>query len=85
MNKGFLVHKCLRYLVFFLLVFLVMPSGDPCGAHKPMILENSQTGDLMSPGFPISYPNDADCQWHIHVDDGSLVQLTFETFDVEAE
>ena len=60
-----------------------MPIPDACGANKPLLIANSLTGELTSPSYPESYPNNADCQWNIRVDDEFLVQLTFVEFDVE--
>ena len=55
---------------------------DPCGEDKPKMISGS-TGELTSPNYPLDYPNDADCQWHIKVDDGFTIQLTFIYFNVE--
>ena len=62
-----------------------MVNGDPCGGSKPLTVANSPTGELTSPSYPSPYPNNADCQWHILVDDGFLVLLTFVEFDIEEE
>ena len=66
-----------------IIVILVMTVGDACGINKPMTIANAQTGEFTSPNYPSPYPNDADCQWHINVDDGFVVQLTFVEFDLE--
>ena len=60
-----------------------MPNDDPCGANKPLIVINSSRGEITSPDYPSAYPNNADCQWHINVDDGFVVQLNFVEFDIE--
>ena len=62
---------------------LVLTNVDPCGENKPLVMANSETGELTSPSYPKSYPNNADCQWHLNVDDDFLVQLSFVEFDVE--
>ena len=41
------------------------------------------SGRLTSPGFPISYPNNADCRWTITVPLGSSLVLDFTTFETE--
>ena len=84
LNKVFLITIVLRkpVLLSFLSV-IVTSNDDPCGPHQPRKIENLPTGELTSPGYPSSYPNDADCQWHINVDVGFTVQLTFIEFDVE--
>ena len=48
-----------------------------------MVIENQRTGEVLSPNYPAPYDNDADCQWHITVDVGFVIQLTFHEFDVE--
>ena len=61
------------------------PGGDvdPCGTDRPMRISNSTTGEILSPNHPDQYPNTAECEWHINVDDGFVVKLTFLAFDVE--
>ena len=58
------------------------PLQDPCGAI-PLVLSGSTTGTIQSPNYPNDYPNDADCNWLIEVDGGSVVQLTIVNFVVE--
>ena len=66
-----------------MLLFLVSQIGDPCGSSQPMVITNSDSGEILSPNHPGEYPSDADCQWHIEVNAGQLVQLTFIEFDME--
>ena len=61
------------------------PDVDPCGSDKPLEITNSMVGQILSPNHPDQYPNLAECEWHIMVDDGFVVKLTFVAFDVEAE
>ena len=74
------------YINSFLCTLLLVPLNilDACGVEKPVVFTNSLTGELLSPNYPESYPNNADCQWHIKADDGFVVRLTFLEFDVEA-
>ena len=58
------------------------PLQDPCG-DIPLVLSGSTTGTIQSPNYPNDYPNDADCNWLIEVDGGSVVQLTIVNFIVE--
>ena len=60
-----------------------MSNDDPCGYNRPLMIANSSTGEITSPDYPSTYPNNADCQWHINVNDGFVVQLTFVEFDVQ--
>ena len=63
--------------IFITFYLLVHPSaGNPCGIHKPFAITNSTTGLITSPNYPLPYPNNADCQWHIQVKRGYIVQLT---------
>ena len=43
------------------------------------------TGVIMSPGFPGDYANDLDVSWLIQVPSGQLIQVTFNSFDVQGE
>ena len=64
--------------------FNIVLSEDPCGAGKPLLISNSTTGEISSPNFPNPYPDNADCQWHIHSISGNVIRLAFSTFDLEA-
>ena len=64
---------------------LVTSTDAPCGHNKPLLITNSSTGEILSPNYPEQYPNNADCQWHIIVDDGFIISLTFPEFFVEDE
>ena len=37
----------------------------------------------MSPGFPGDYANDLDVFWLIQVPNGQLIEVTFNSFDVQ--
>ena len=58
--------------------------GDPCDPlNQPLVITNSATGEIQSPNYPSKYPNDEDCQWHIQVNLGYVVELTFLDFVIE--
>ena len=57
-----------------------------CGELKPMVMAGvTSSGEITSPNYPSEYPNNADCQWHINVDFGYVVKLTFLDFVLEDE
>ena len=56
---------------------------EACGDFKPSIITGSLTGEVDSPNYPFDYHNDADCQWLITVDEGSIISLTVLDFNVE--
>ena len=58
---------------------------DACGDNKPRLVgaEFEELLYLESPDYPLPYPNDADCQWHITADPGYHIELTFIEYDVE--
>merc|ERR1712062_357725 len=41
-------------------------------------------GEIQSPNYPAAYPNNLDKTWNIEVAPGQRIQLTFESFDLEA-
>ena len=41
------------------------------------------TGDILSPNYPATYPNNADCQWLVRGQDGYIIVLTFPEFYIE--
>ncbi|XP_048237900.1 cubilin-like isoform X1 [Haliotis rufescens] len=47
-------------------------------------LFHSNQGTLMSPNYPNAYPHNTQCEWDINVDSGYTVQMTFQSFDLEA-
>lgn len=47
------------------------------------IIQNSTSGEILSPNYPYVYASEADCRWTIQVDRGLLVQLVFVEFDME--
>ena len=48
---------------------------------------NEQFGNILSPSYEVNntgtYPNDANCQWHIKVAAEDVVRMSFVEFDVE--
>mgnify|MGYP001793038226 CR=1 FL=1 len=44
----------------------------------------ASNGTITSPNYPSNYENGAECSWVINVVEGSSVQLTFETFELES-
>ena len=53
------------------------------GLDAPIIMNNSNIGDIFSPGFPSPYPNEAECLWHVKVADNMVVSMTFVEFELE--
>uniref|UniRef100_G1NFR3 CUB domain containing protein 2 n=1 Tax=Meleagris gallopavo TaxID=9103 RepID=G1NFR3_MELGA len=51
--------------------------GDACGGQLTGL-----SGEIASPRYPESYPNDAECRWSIRATDGPLT-LIFADFQVE--
>ena len=56
---------------------------DPCGSEKPLIFENSMSGNITSPNYPNNYPSFSDCQWEIRPNQGQAVVLIFHEFQTE--
>ena len=40
---------------------------------------------IISPGYPESYPSNADCQWHFRTDEGYILAVNFTVFEMEKE
>ncbi|XP_067869413.1 cubilin isoform X2 [Heterodontus francisci] len=40
-------------------------------------------GTIISPGHPTDYPHGAKCIWHISVQSGYIIRLTFNSFNIE--
>ncbi|XP_032222850.1 uncharacterized protein LOC116604499 [Nematostella vectensis] len=55
------------------------PTTAGCGGSfiKP-------SGDIYSPGYPIRYPNNQDCEWVISVPNGRTIAIGFNEFNLEA-
>ena len=55
-----------------------------CGGYEaPIYINNADYGQVLSPGFPNPYPNNADCLWHIEVSKGMALNITFKEFKIE--
>ncbi|BFG01859.1 cubilin homolog [Drosophila madeirensis] len=52
---------------------------DSCGGHI-----HASSGELLSPGYPMNYSADLDCDWHLTVGIGHLVEVQLEIFDLES-
>ena len=59
-----------------------IPGGDSCLNDDEIELSRS-SGEFASYGFPNLYPNDAKCTWTITAPPGYLIQLTFNSFNLE--
>ena len=71
--------------MFTLITFLIIGFFDACGDNKP-ILKRAAFDDsiyVQSPNYPLQYPINADCQWHITAYSGLRIQLKFIDYDVE--
>ena len=55
---------------------------DPCSKYG-QVINGTTAGEILFPSQPDAYPDNAYCKWRIEVDDGSLVQLKFENFNLE--
>jgi cubilin len=62
--------SCLVFVIF-------MPAA--CGG-----VYTAATGEIRSPYFPNPYPGDKECIYIIRQAPGTIITLTFVTFDVEA-
>ncbi|CAM9531973.1 unnamed protein product [Lampetra fluviatilis] len=58
--------------------FTAQYDESPCGATY-----TAQQGTVSSPGHPTPYPHGANCTWHVAVQPGFIVRLTFTTFTLE--
>ena len=56
---------------------------DPCGNQKPLIIDDSSSGNVTTPNYPENYPSFSDCEWEIRAEDGDAVTLAFIEFDTE--
>ena len=43
---------------------------------------NSAEGEISSPGYPVTYGNNAECFWRIDVSQGSKVLFAFSDLDI---
>ncbi|XP_040577951.1 cubilin [Lepeophtheirus salmonis] len=49
-----------------------------CGGHLTAV-----EGSITSPGYPMSYHENAECFWNIRVSEGSKIQIVFTDLDLE--
>ena len=77
------VRFCVIIKLFCFLLAQTPILGDPCGYGKKLLINNSDTGEILSPTYPSNYPNNADCQWHINLSPGYVALLTFLDFETQ--
>ncbi|CRL00998.1 CLUMA_CG014207, isoform A [Clunio marinus] len=46
---------------------------------------SSTKGSISSPGYPKSYAHNAQCEWRISVNEGSMIEIIFTDLDLETE
>ncbi|XP_078685536.1 CUB and sushi domain-containing protein 2-like [Branchiostoma floridae x Branchiostoma belcheri] len=54
-------------------------SGTGCGGN----LTAPSGGPVTSPNYPGNYGNNENCEWSITVPEGSIIRLTFDSFDTQ--
>ena len=47
--------------------------------------KDNEEVSITSPGYPVSYPDKADCQWHFTAADEYILFVNFIAFDMEPE
>lgn len=72
--KALRVYVYIQYSVGFNKLFLLAGCGGPVTAPS---------GEIHSPLYPNSYPNNVDCSWVISVDPNHRVFLNFTDLDIE--
>ncbi|KAL9973802.1 hypothetical protein ACROYT_G020305 [Oculina patagonica] len=58
-----------------------IPAEYSCKAGRITLTETS--GEFASYSYPLPYSNDVKCRWHIEAPVGNVVQLTFQSFDLQ--
>ena len=56
---------------------------NPCYGDGAQLVSSDVSSIILSPQFPDSYPNHADCRWHIAGNETNEIVLTFIEFDLE--
>ncbi|XP_011637168.1 cubilin-like [Pogonomyrmex barbatus] len=73
------LHLVLRYEFFGDFVAMYSVLNTACGGNY-----TSQQGVITSPGYPNSYPLNAECVWVLNTSPGNRISLVFSEFDVES-
>ena len=60
------------------------PPLEACGRNQPLILSNS-SGRIVSPNYPGEYPSNQDCSWLVQVEEGYVVKLRVDHFELEPD
>ncbi|XP_077347020.1 cubilin isoform X1 [Lithobates pipiens] len=58
--------------------FQLMWNVNGCGGDL-----SGPAGSFSSPGYPMKYPNNRECIWHVNTSPGSSVQITILEFSIE--
>lgn len=73
----FVCKSCLTFDLINILKWLLFYYTG-CGGDL-----SGPTGSFNSPGYPMKYPNNRECIWHVNTSPGSSVQITILEFSIE--
>ena len=72
--------KGLRELLFDF--FNLVPAPFSCTAGNLQVKLKSETGTLASYNYPLAYDDAVECVWNINVDTDSIIELSFNFFNL---
>ena len=50
-----------------------------------MVIAIENTTDISSPGYPLNYPNDANCTWKIVATGETKIELAIKGYEIERQ
>ena len=59
------------------------PANYSCSRDRDESLLEDDQGEFASFSYPVHYPNNAKCSWHIYCPAGFIIQLTFHSFNLQ--
>ncbi|KAI8517822.1 hypothetical protein Bbelb_038390 [Branchiostoma belcheri] len=78
-GRGVMAARLFTATIICGLMFTTVTSVTGCGGN----LTATSGGPVTSPNYPGNYGNNENCEWSITVPEGSIIRLTFDSFDTE--
>ena len=76
------------YYLSIVAILIVDTYGACDRGTQPAQIEINKDNEeviITSPGYPVSYPDMADCQWHVTAADEGILFVNFIAFNMENE
>ena len=82
-NGNIIVHEIPHLQTPFSESILAVSTEGACGSNRPLIIRSSNQGIIQSPNYPNNYPDRANCQWMIEIENGTRMSIDITDMLIE--